>query len=74
MQGLLHHLAEEGDKLISTSNIGISLAKRQKFDQSFMNSAELTIKIQQLEGFFHGFHIPGKPLVPEDEYVLLPTK
>jgi hypothetical protein len=27
-----------------------------------------------VEGHFHGFHILGNPLVPEDEYVLLPTK
>jgi hypothetical protein len=61
-------------KLISTSNFGISLAKRQKLDKSSMNSAELIVKSRQVEGHFRGFHILGKPLVPEDEYVILPTK
>jgi hypothetical protein len=37
-----------------------------------MNSAELIVKSREVEGHFRGFHIPGKPLVPEDEYVLLP--
>jgi hypothetical protein len=61
-------------KLISTSNFSISSAKRQKLDQSSINSAELTVKSRQVEGYFHGFHIPGNPLVLEDEYVLLPTE
>jgi hypothetical protein len=61
-------------KLISTSNFGISLMKRQKLDQSSMNSAELTVKCRQVEGHFCGFHIPGNLLVPEDEYVLIPTE
>jgi hypothetical protein len=61
-------------KLISTSNFGISSSKRQKLDQSSMNSTKLTVKSRQVEGHFRGFHIPGKPLVPEDEYMLLPTK
>jgi hypothetical protein len=47
-EGLLHHMAEEGDLVISTSNFGISLAQRQKLDQSFMNFAELTIKSRQV--------------------------
>jgi hypothetical protein len=61
-------------KLISMSNFGISSAKRQKLDQSSINSAELTVKSRQVEGHFCGFHISGNPLVPEDEYVLLPTE
>jgi hypothetical protein len=39
-----------------------------------MNSAELTVKSHQVEGHCHGFHVLGKPLVTEDEYVVLPTE
>jgi hypothetical protein len=61
-------------KLISASNFGISLAKRQKLDQSSINYAELTVKSWQVEGHLCGFHIPGNPLVPKDGYVIIPTE
>lgn len=45
--------------------------RRKNLDQSSVNNATLTIEGQQERGQWRGRHIPGQPLVPDDEYALL---